>query len=492
MKLALSRKNAWEKLPPVVRRPVGALLGRLPLAFVLGGRFRETLRFVEDAQRWPAERSRAYQAERLREILALAAGTPFYAKAFAAAGFAPGDVRVPEDVRGLPTTSKQTLRDHLAEMCAVPPGSAGVDYVTTGGTGGTPLGFYIGAGRSAVEFAYLVSGWRRAGFTLGTPLAVFRGRVVPEDAQGLRHQHDPLLRHHYYSNFHMTDAEMARYLDHLATIGDCFLHVYPSSAMALARFVKRSGRARPPNVKGLLAESEMLGASQRRTIEDAFGVRCFSGYGHTEKLVAAAECEHSADDHVWPTYGYCELLDEAGRPVTTPGARGEIVGTGFLNRVVPFVRYRTGDHATYVSDGCAACGRAQLVVRDIRGHRIQEFLVAKDGAAVSWTALNMHDDTFDGVVRFQFVQDEPGRAVLRIVPAPGFGEAHEARIRSRMDAKMAGRLDLTLERVADVALSGAGKAIYVDQRIPGFQPALADVDAAEAADAVGRADGARR
>jgi phenylacetate-CoA ligase len=470
LKIALSRKNAWEKLPPVVRRPVGALLGRLPLGLILGGRFREASRFVEDAQWWPAERARAYQTGELRGVLARAATTPFYRRTLA--GVAPDDLRTPDDLRGLPTTSKETLREHLADMCAVPPGSPGVDYVTTGGTGGTPLGFYIGAGRSAVEYAYLVSGWRRAGYALGTPLAVFRGRIVPEDARGLRHQHDPLLRHHYYSNFHMTDAEMARYLDHLATLGPCFLHVYPSSAAALARFVKRSGRPPLPNVKGVLAESEMLGDAQRRAIEEAFGVRCFSGYGHTEKLVAAAECERSHDYHVWPTYGYCELLDEAGRPVDTPGARGEIVGTGFLNRVVPFVRYRTGDFATFVARSCAACRREHLVLSDIRGHRIQEFLVARDGAAVSWTALNMHDDTFEEVVRFQFFQDTPGRAVLRLVAAPGFGDAHRARIRQRLDAKMGGRLDLTLELVESVALSGAGKAIYVDQRIPGFQPGV--------------------
>lgn len=469
MKIALSRKNAWEALPQAVRGPVGAVLGRLPLGLVLGGRFRETARFVDEAQWWGAERSREYQLAELRGVLARALTTPFYRRTLG--GFAPEDLRSPEDLRALPVISKETLRAHLEEMCTVPPGSPGVDYVTTGGTGGTPLGFYIGAGRSAVEYAYLVAGWRRAGYVLGTPLAVFRGRIVPEDAQGLRHRHDPLLRHHYYSNFHMTDAEMGRYLDHVAGIGPCFLHVYPSSAAALARFVKRSGRAPLPNVKGVLAESEILGPGQRSAVEEAFGVRCFSSYGHTEKLVAAAQCEGSTDYHVWPTYGFCELLDADGRPVETPGVRGEIVGTGFLNRVVPFLRYRTGDFATYVGRACASCRREHLVLSDVRGHRVQELLVARDGAAVSWTALNMHDDTFEDVVRFQFFQDTPGRAVLRLVPAPGFGDGHRARILQRFGAKMDGRLDLELEIVDSVALSGAGKAIYVDQRIPGFAPA---------------------
>lgn len=466
MKLSFSRKNAWEGLPERVRRPLGSLLGLVPLPYVLGSGFRHVFRFVQEAQWWPAERSREYQLEQVRSVLLLAQQkTPFYRRTFAGAGFDPHDLRALEDLAGLPTTDKQTLRDHLAEMCAVPPQSPRVDYVTTGGTGGTPLGFYIGAQRSAVEYAHLVSGWQRMGFRLGRPLAVFRGRVVPLSG-ALRHFHDPLLRHHYYSNFHMTDDNMGRYLDHVAGLGECFLHVYPSSAAALARFIKRSGRTPPRNVRGVMAESEILYPEQRSLVEETFGVRCFASYGHTEKLVAATECESSTDYHVWPTYGFLELIDEQGRPVTTPGQRGEIVGTGFINRVVPFIRYRTGDFATFLAPSCASCGRAHMLLGDIRGHRVQELLIAHDGAAISWTAVNMHDDTFARVVRFQFFQDTPGRARLRVVPGPGFGDQDRRRIQERLAAKLSGRLEFEIDLVEQIAVTGMGKAIYVDQRIP--------------------------
>jgi phenylacetate-CoA ligase len=182
-------------------------------------------------------------------------------------------------------------------------------------------------------------------------------------------------------------------------------------------------------------------------------------------LVFAAECEHSADYHVYPTYGYLELLDENGRPVTTPGRRGEIVGTGFINTVVPFIRYRTGDYATYVADSCASCGRKQMILRDIEGHRTQELLIGKDGSRISWTALNMHDDTFDRVHRFQFVQSVPGRATLRLIPAPGFGTAEKERILRNLNRKLSGNLQVTLELCHEIPLTRMGKTTYVDQRI---------------------------
>jgi phenylacetate-CoA ligase len=182
-------------------------------------------------------------------------------------------------------------------------------------------------------------------------------------------------------------------------------------------------------------------------------------------VVLAAGCEHSDDYHIWPTYGYFELLDDDGNPVTTPGQRGEIIGTGFINTVMPFIRYRTGDWATYVSERCKACGREHTLIRDICGHRNQEVLIAADGSEIPWAALNMHDDTFLNVRQFQFHQETPGQAVLRIVPAGKFGEDDAERICRNLGRKLDRRLAFTIERVDAIPLSVRGKAIYVDQRI---------------------------
>jgi hypothetical protein len=89
-------------------------------------------------------------------------------------------------------------------------------------------------------------------------MAVLRGRVVPPDRDGLRHEYDPLLRHPYYSSFDLSDANIARYLEHIASSGSCFLHVYPSSVAALACFCRRAGLRPPANIRGIIAESEIV------------------------------------------------------------------------------------------------------------------------------------------------------------------------------------------------------------------------------------------
>ena len=445
---------------------VGSLLEPVPLAWLLGRKFRGHRSHALGAQHWPADRSKRYQLEKICEVLKLVyKRSRFYHHRFDSLGIRPDDIRTLDDMNRLPTIDKQVVGENALDMCTRSVRGIDVDSGSTGGSSGTQLHLYLDACRSFIEYAYLTLSWERVGYKLGMPMAVLRGRVVQPDRNGLRHEYDLILRHHYYSSFHMSDENMASYLEHIATIGPCFMHVYPSSVAALARFILRNGTHAPKNIKGIIAESEIVYPEQRELVEDVFGCRYFSCYGQSEKVVLAAGCEKSDDYHVWPTYGYFELLDSDGNPVNTPGQRGEIVGTGFINTVMPFIRYRTGDWATYVDDRCQACGREHTLIRDIRGHRTQEVLIAADGSEISWTALNMHDDTFIHVRQFQFLQETPGQAVLRIVPAGEFGEDDANRIHRNLGRKLDNRLGFTIKLVDAIALSARGKAIYVDQQI---------------------------
>jgi phenylacetate-CoA ligase len=435
------------------------------LPWLLGRRFRENLTFVRGAQWWPAERAREYQLARLRAVLTLAyEKTAFYRQAFDLAGFRPQSLKSLDDMRNLPTIDKDVVNKNLSDMCARRIERNDVDYVSTGGTSGTPLHFYIDANRSSVEYAYLTASWARAGYKIGMPMAVLRGRIVQQDRTGLYHEYDPILRHHYYSNFHANDANLGRYLEDISRIGPCMLHAYPSSAFAVARYIAVMGKTAPENIRRVILESENVYTDQVDEIERAFGVRTFSSYGHSEKLVLAAQCEHSRDYHVWPTYGYFELLDAGGRPVTEVGEEGEIVGTGFINTVVPFIRYRTGDYATYVGERCEACGREHIVITNIKGRWPQGELIAADGSVVSMTALNVHDDTFRKVREYQFHQSVPGKATLCVVPTGALVGSEQHRIITNMNRRLQGQVVVDIEVRAELVKTVRGKQPRVIQK----------------------------
>ncbi|NOT00192.1 MAG: glycosyltransferase, partial [Phycisphaerales bacterium] len=165
----LSRHKLWRWLPAGVKRTVDPVLRHVPTRWALGRRFRRESQWLEDVQWWSADQTRAYQVERLRALLGDAyERTTFYRQSFDAVGFHPRDFRSVDDLARLPLIDQETVRQSLDEMCTIRRFGVGVDQVSTGGTCGRPLKFYIGADRSAIEYAYLVSSWSRAGVKLGT------------------------------------------------------------------------------------------------------------------------------------------------------------------------------------------------------------------------------------------------------------------------------------------------------------------------------------
>ncbi len=464
MKPVLSKKVLWDMTPKPAKVTVGKLLSFVPLPWILGREFRTNYQFAQQADRWDAEQVREYQLQQLKRVLTLAwEKTEFYRESFQSVGFEPGDFRNLSDLQKLPRIDKTVVRENWERMLTKPITSPGVSLVTTGGTSGEPMRFYMSSSRHAPEFAHLTAAWGRVGYRPGDPMAVLRGRLIKEPVRGMYYEYDPLFRHHYYSTFHMSPDDLRKYIDHINQVRPRFLHAYPSSLFALAKFMRSEGLEFPSSIRAALLESEPVLPLHRELIEGKMGLRLFSCYGHSEKLVMAAYCENSDDYHVLPSYGYCEVLKPCGSPAGE-GETGDLTGTGFINDVMPFIRYGTGDQVVRGSDACAACGRSHMQITAIDGRWGQEFLVCRDGQTLIYmTSLNLHDDTFDGIVRFQFVQDRPGEADLLLVSADG-NPGDQGRFERHFAPKLRHGVDLTVKFVSEIPLTRVGKQPMILQR----------------------------
>jgi len=169
-------------------------------------------------------------------------------------------------------------------------------------------------------------------------------------------------------------------------------------------------------------------------------------------------CESETTFHFLPNHGYLELLDQDQQVIAEPGQVGEITGTGYLNPIMPLIRYRTADYGAWdVRGPCAGCARAHYRLARIDG-RIQEYLLLEDGTRFPLTNVNaLHGEFFSLIYRFQFVQDEPGQAVLRFVPAVKMTPERLAEIREAFAYMKDMGLSLEYEPVEDIPLTGRGK-----------------------------------
>jgi phenylacetate-CoA ligase len=436
---------------------------QLPRRARLGRHYDEFCTLAQEAENWSAAEAAEYQLTQLRAVLGHAgAHSSFYARRFAEAGFSPSRVTSFEDLAACPYLSKSDLLEHREEIATgTPPPSARL-YVTTGGSTGAPVGFYLHKGISRPkEQAFLEAQWQRAGYFRSARLAVIRGYVTSERSQGRIASYDGTRDWLMLSSYHLTAERLAEYLDEVTRFRPDILHAYPSAALQLAELLARAGERWPVPLKCVLAGSERLTEPQRRLVEKTFGCRVYTWYGHAERVVLAGAGRTSELLYFWPAYGYVEF--------GPPDAQGlcEVIGTSFHNLVMPLVRYRTGDFVRLYD--AARDGPKEFdwpAVQAVEG-RQQEFLVTATGRKISLTAFNMHDASFDDLYALQFFQEEAGRAELRYVVGPGFDRARLKGVEAAIRRKLGDDLDVVLREVGEIDKTARGKGKWLVSTLTG-------------------------
>lgn len=465
MSLSTEARRVLDAMPPDFRAGLESPLTILPRPWLFGGTFRATRALLARTERMPAAELQAWQDARVRELVAWAhARVPYYQRVFKERGLRPEHVRGASDLRLLPLLDKAALDLHAQELMAEGVPESAREQVSTGGTSGEPLRFWIDRGRSAKEWAFMTWQWGRVGYRPGRRRAVLRGSLVRGADQGRVHEWHPLLDELVLSTFHLSARTLPLYLAQIERFRPAFLHAYPSSAEYFARLLAGIPSARRPRFEAVLLGSENVYPAQRAMLEQAFGCRVFAWYGHSEKCLLGGGCERSNDYHLFPEYGVLEVIDDRGDPVE-PGGKGMIVGTGFLNRVMPFLRYATDDVGHLAAEPCP-CGRAYPRLTAIEGRWTGEQLFGDGGRAFSMTALNTHSAAFDRVLRFRLVQERVGEAVVLVVPGVGFGAADVLAIAAEYGRRAGHAVRFDVRLVDELPLTGRGKFKFIDQRIP--------------------------
>jgi len=170
-----------------------------------------------------------------------------------------------------------------------------------------------------------------------------------------------------------------------------------------------------------------------------------------EESAMALECEEGAL-HVFPDCGYVEILDDDDRPCP-PGEFGEVVATSFIREAQPFLRYRTGDIATWADAPCS-CGRQTPILAGIEG-RMDDILVGTDGRRLG--RLSTVPKHLPGVVFMQFVQDEPGAVLVRVVCEGPLERSVTDEVRGRLVTRLGSNFEVEFEKVDALERSARGK-----------------------------------
>ena len=421
----------YEAAPQPVKTLAGRAYRAIPRSIRQGEAYERFRREAVESESWDAEAISRYQITAIRDSLIAAQHAPFYAKRFAEVGVKPEKFESLEQLAAYPMLTKQDIIRHRDEMAR---GDASQRLaMTTGGSSGVPVSFFLHKGISRPkEQAYLEATWARVGYQPGDRVAVIRGGVTSSRADGRISSFDATRNWLVLSSYHLTPERVPEYVAELNRFRPQHLHAYPSAALMLMRM----GVKLDFKLRSLLCGSEKLSVEAQRQLEDHFEAPVMHWYGHSERAALAAQRAGSPAMHFWPAYGFVEF----GEP-DVEGNR-EIIATSFHNHVMPLIRYRTGD--LWSPD-------SQVIGRDY------EFLISRTGRRISLTAMNMHDDIFDGLLAVQFHQHEPGVVACHLLPTPRWSRDRDEAIKIGLLRKLGDDFELTLRLVDEIEKTCAGK-----------------------------------
>jgi len=371
-----------------------------------------------------------------------------------------------EGFETLPLLDKGTIRANWWDIVSDELPRLDFSVQVTGGSTGEPLEFPIHFWAGQVDRVHQAFLLDRIGYQPGDRIVRFSGRILPRpyrqaEVYWIERPHDiPYPSMAYYA-LYLNSKTLPRYVEHLLRYRPAIIRGYPSLIDELADYILEQNIKISFPMKGILLAAETVYPWQVERITKAFHAPVYGQYGHAELSVFAYTCNESFHYCCSPLYGWVEVVDAQGHPVG-PGEKGELVVTGFHNRALPFIRYRTGDLAILESEK-----EGQVVLREIIG-RTQDYIVTRPPAQerISFQ-LGIFAPDYEAlrhVKKWQIIQDEPGKIRICLIPRPGFGQRDEQRIRETIQQVY--DVDITFEYDCEIAVTPMHKFRLVIQNIP--------------------------
>jgi phenylacetate-CoA ligase len=429
-----------------------SMRGRQIVATRYDAEFREILAFLNESQFWPLDQLQAYQDEQLASLIKHVYNTvPYYRRVMDERKLVPEDIRTTADLPKLPVLTKDIVRREGDNLRSRGFPEKQVVHMHTSGTTGAGLQFDVSARGIHYQWATWWRHHQRFGMDIGQPYANFSGQLVVPMGQRkppFWRENRP-MRQTYLSLYHMTPENMSHYVEMLESRDFAFYAGYPSGVYLLADYLRSINHklTRPPKIITTGAESLM--PFQVKAFEEWIGAPATEHYGLAEGSANMAHCEER-NYHV--DMEFCVL---EAQPVSQrdDGTVCHVIGTGLHNYAQPFIRYDTGDMATF-SDAPCPCGRQSPIATYIDG-RVESYVFTPDGRRIGRL-----DHCFKDMVNIsecQVVQDDISELKIRIVKADSYGPADEKQLLEEFRRHLGESIDLTLEYVDRIPRTKTGK-----------------------------------
>jgi phenylacetate-CoA ligase len=332
--------------------------------------------YSDELESMPREALDALQLKRLQNMVERVYNlVDFYKKKFDESNIKPESIKTLDDLKRLPFTTKQDLRDNYPFGMFTIPLEQVVRVHASSGTTGKPT--VVGYSKRDIDIwsELMARSFAAAGVSRGDIIQNAYGYGLFTGGLGAHYGGETLGATVIPISGGNTKKQIMIMKDFQSTV----LTATPSYTLYLAETlremnIKKSDLSLRIGILGAEPWSEEM----RSNIEEKLGIDALDIYGLSEIMGpgVAIECREAKNGlHIWEDSFIPEIIDPETGEVLKDGEEGELVITTITKDVIPLVRYRTRDITRIIKEPCI-CGRTHRRIQRIKG-RSDDMLIIR-------------------------------------------------------------------------------------------------------------------
>jgi phenylacetate-CoA ligase len=314
------------------------------------------------------------QTERLQKIVRYVYdNVPHYRNKMEAKGILPGDIKKLEDIRHLPFTVKDDLRETYPFGMFAKPMSAIVRVHATSGTTGKQT--VMGYTRNDLEIwaECMARCLVMTGASNHSIIQVCYGYGLFTGGLGAHYGAEKLGA----VTVPASSGNTQRQITMLKDFGTTILCCTPSYAVYIGETIREMGVKNELKLESGVFGAEAWSENMRKQIEALLGLKAYDIYGLAEIMgpSVSQECQYQQGMHIWEDNYIAEIIDPETGAVLPEGSTGELVFTTLTKEGIPLIRYRTKDISKLNASPCG-CGRNHVRMTRVTG-RTDDMLIIR-------------------------------------------------------------------------------------------------------------------
>jgi len=306
------------------------------------------------------------QVKRLKETVSRCMNNPIYKKRLEEAGVSADNITSVDDIRRIPFTTKDDLRNNYPFGLASAPLEECVRLHSSSGTTGNPT-VILHTQNDLDEWANQVA---RNLWMVG-----LRPNDVFQNSSGYGMFTGGLGFQYGAERLGMLTVPAAagnslRQIKFMKDFGTTAVHAVPSYVTRLYEVMQEQGvdPRKDTKLKVLAIGAEPHSEEQRQRIQNMLGVKAYNSFGMSEMCGPGVgfECKEQNGLHFWEDYYIVEIVDPETLEPVPDGEIGELILTSIRREAMPLLRYRTRDLTRVLGRGCP-CGRNHVRLDRMKG-----------------------------------------------------------------------------------------------------------------------------